>query len=106
MSTDTRPDGRLLYASDSEDNHEEPWTDSWDPAVCDAATGAREYAEETNLDVGDHVFVIEASDAREAPDSDVEEPETHGWPLDVHRTWRFRVVRADDDGVVIEEVTP
>lgn len=91
---------RTLYASDAEDNHEDLWTNGWDPAVCDAMTGAREYAEETGLGVGDHVYVIEASEARDGG----EDPEENGWPLDVHRTWRYRVVRADDDGVVIEEV--
>jgi len=88
---------RLLYASDAEDNHEEPWLDGWDPALCDAATGAREYAEEHGLDAGDHVYVIEAS-AYGEPDS-----EGHH-ELAVHRTWRFVVTVATDDATEIEEV--
>lgn len=92
---------RHLYASDAEDNHEEPWTDSYDPGECEPADVAKWYAEENGLNVGDHVYVIEASEA-ERPDTD--DPETDGWPLDVHRTWSFVVAVATDAGCVVEEV--
>lgn len=92
---------RLLYASDAEDNHEDPWADGWDPARCDAATGARKYAEEHGLGAGDHVYVIEASEADRA---DTDDPEEHGWPLVVHQTWHFIVVAETDDSITVEEV--
>lgn len=92
---------RHLYASDAEDNHEEPWTNGWDPLICDAETGAREYAEEYGLDVGDHVYVIEAS---HDTDHEYAADEDRPIPLDVHRTWRFVVTVATDAGCVVEEV--
>jgi len=103
MPADTtfQPAPRMLYASDAEDNHEDPWTNGWDPAMCDPLTGAREYADEHGLDVGDHVYVIEAS-----ADTDHEyyDDEDRPIPLNVHRTWRFVVTVATDDGVQVEEV--
>lgn len=71
--------------------------------MCGAATGAREYANEHGLDVGDLVYVIEASEDRTVPKG-WGDPEEQGWPLTVHRTWEFRVVSVDDGDCVIEEV--
>ena len=93
---------RHLYASDAEDNHEGPWTNGWDPLICDAATGAREYAEEMGLDVGDHVYIIEAS---HDTDHEYADDEDRPIPLIVHRTWRFVVTVATDETTEVEEVT-
>ena len=96
-----------FYASDTEDNHEEPWhpTD---------ATSARDAAEEYAWGYGiepdptgkigkDLVYVIEASEDDEVPDGwgDVEE---RGWPLTEHGRWCFRIVGVRTDGVELEEV--
>ena len=97
-----------FYASDAEDNHEDPWQPQ------DGATTAREAAEFYAWEQGmepdptgefgeDLVYVIEASKDGEVPDGwgDVEE---RGWPLTEHGRWCFRIVGVRTDGVELEEV--